>query len=72
MCDGNYLKCRVLVPSNPLDDKGNFNKDSLRVNEGYVESYASQLKEREIVQFERFGFCTFDDKKAMQFIFISK
>ncbi|MDE1870950.1 MAG: glutamate--tRNA ligase [Candidatus Micrarchaeota archaeon] len=72
VCDGNYLKCRILVPDAPLDDEGRFRKDSLRVNEGYIESYASSLREREIVQLERFGFCILDDKERMQFIFISK
>ena len=47
-------------------------RTALRTNSGYIESYATKLKEREIVQLERFGFCILDDKKRMQFIFISK
>lgn len=72
VCDGNYVKCSVLVPGDVVDEKGDFKKDSLRVNLGYIESYATSLKEREIVQLERFGFCILDNKNEMQFIFISK
>jgi glutamyl-tRNA synthetase len=72
VCDGNFVKCSVLVPGAPLDDEGNFKKGSLQVNEGYVESCAAGLNEREIVQFERFGFCVLDNKEKMQFILISK
>lgn len=72
VCDGNYIKCRVLVPGDVVDESGNFRAESLRVNQGYIESYAANLNEREIVQLERFGFCVLDDKKNMQFIFISK
>lgn len=70
--DGNYVKCKVLVPGEVVDDDGKFLKDSLRDNEGYVENYATDLDEKEIVQFERFGFCILDDKRKMQFIFVSK
>jgi glutamyl-tRNA synthetase len=70
--DGGYLKCSVLMPEAPLDDDGNFRKDSLKKNNGYIEEYASNLKKGEIVQLERFGFCILDDKENMQFIFISK
>ncbi len=72
VCDGNYINCSVLVPGDPLDDEGNFRKDSLRTNNGYIESYAKELEEREVVQLERFGFCILDSKREMRFIFISK
>jgi glutamyl-tRNA synthetase len=67
-----YIECSVLMPEPPMDEKGGFRDDSLKTAEGYVESYARRLKEHEIVQFERFGYCILDDKKRMQFIFISK
>ena len=70
--DGNYVECTVIVPMPIVDDEGNFNPGSLQAVSGYVESYAERLKEHEIVQFERFGYCILDDKKKMQFIFISK
>ncbi|MGI0100865.1 MAG: glutamate--tRNA ligase [Candidatus Micrarchaeaceae archaeon] len=72
VCDGNYLKCKVLVPGEVLDGEGNFNRSSLQVNEGYIESYAANLEKGDIIQMERFGFCILDDKDRMQFIFISK
>ncbi len=72
VCDGNYTECKVLAPGNPVDDEGNFINGSLKTVRGYIESYASDLKEKEIVQLERFGFCILDDKEKMQFIFISK
>ncbi|MGD0729033.1 MAG: glutamate--tRNA ligase [Candidatus Micrarchaeaceae archaeon] len=70
--DGNYIPCKIFMPGSPLDEKGEFNPKSLRINEGYVENYAARLDDHEIIQFERFGFCILDDKSKMQFIFISK
>ncbi len=70
--EGNYIECIVLVPMPIVDDEGNFSPNSLQKVSGYVESYAERLNEHEIVQFERFGYCILDDKKGMQFIFISK
>ncbi len=72
VCDGNKIQCSILVPSEPLDSEGNFRRDSLQTNSGYIESYASNLNKGDIVQLERFGFCVLDDKDAMRFIFISK
>ncbi len=66
------VKCTVMVPGEIIDDDGHYNKDSLTVLEGYAESYVSELKEHDIVQFERFGYCILDSKKEMRFIFISK
>ncbi len=68
----NYIKCTVLVAGELLNEKGEVNKESLKTIHGYVEKYAENLKEHDIVQFERFGYCILDDKKKMQFIFISK
>jgi len=70
--EGNFIKGSILVPGDLVDEEGNFIKGSLRTNEGYIESYASNLKERDIVLLERFGFCILDNRKSMQFIFISK
>jgi len=72
VCDGMKMKCSVLIPGELVDGEDNFKIGSMDVNYGYVESYANSLKEREIVQFERFGFCILDNKKEMKFIFISK
>jgi len=65
-------KCKVLIPSNLLNPDGSFNKDSLKESNGFVEDYAAQLNNGDIVQFERFGFCILDDKEKFEFIFISK
>ena len=70
--DGNYMKCSVMIPGELLNDDETVRNDSLKVAEGYVESYASKLKEREIVQFERFGYCVLDEAKSLRFIFISR
>lgn len=70
--EGNYEKCDVMVPGQIVDDNNKFNPNSLEVASGYVESYAKQLKERDIVQFERFGLSTLDNAASLQFIFISK
>jgi len=70
--DGNYVECSVIVPEALVDEEGNARKDSLKLLNGYVESYATKLKVHEIVQFERFGYCILDDKNGMKFIFTSK
>jgi glutamyl-tRNA synthetase len=68
------VKSSVLIAGNLMDDDGNLNEDSLSVLEGYAEAYSAKLKEHDIVQFERFGYCILDKKDgpSLQFIFISK
>ena len=70
--DGNYVKCSVILPGDIIDSKDNFLPDSLKSVNGYAETYTDELKEHEIVQFERFGYCILDSKEAREFIFISK
>jgi glutamyl-tRNA synthetase len=72
--EGSFLRCKVLIPKETVDEAGNFIPDSLQTSTGYVESYASTLKKRDVVQFERFGFVVFDgdEGEAKRFIFISK
>ena len=67
-----HTECMVLIPGNPVNEEGRFNPDSLRTVKGYVEDYANKLKEHEIVQFERFGYCILDNKESMQFVFTSE
>lgn len=69
--EGAYRECTVLVPGPLLDGEGRVMEDSLRVVRGYVEAYAGNLEEHDIVQFERFGYCILDSKEDMRFIFIS-
>ena len=67
-----HMDCEVIIPRPPLKDDGEFDTSSMQISKGYVEKYASKLKEGEIVQFERFGFCKLYDKKKMSFIYLSK
>ncbi len=69
--EGNYIKCSVLIPHEIVDGNDNFNPDSLETAHGYAEGYAKNLREHDIVQFERFGYCILDEKKDMQFILTS-
>ncbi len=68
----NYTECTVLIPENPVDDKGQFNHDSLKTVKGYAEDYVNKLNEHEIIQFERFGYCILDKKEQKEFIFTQK
>jgi glutamyl-tRNA synthetase len=69
---GNFMECIVEVPGEMINEEGEFNPDSLKMETGYVESYASRLGKGDIVQFERFGYCILDDPKSSTFIYISK
>ncbi len=62
---------KILVPQSLVDDSGSVIEDSLSFDEGYCESSCSELKEGQIVQFERYGFCRLDEKKEMRFIFVN-
>jgi glutamyl-tRNA synthetase len=69
---GNFMECSVEVPGEMINEDGEFNPNSLKLETGYVESYASKLGKGDIVQFERFGYCRLDDPKSSTFIYISK
>lgn len=64
------IKCEVLVPTNLLDENGNYNEHSLESRTGYCESACTGIKEGEIIQFERFGFCRLDKKERDKLIFV--
>jgi len=67
---GGKLECEVLVPGDLLGANGEFNPASMRHVKGYCEAACSALKEGDIVQFERFGFCRLDRKNgSLTFIF---
>ena len=67
------IKTRVLMPLPPLKEDGEFDSNSLGLSEGYAEAYAESLKDGEVIQFERFGFCSkHSDEKGVYFIFLSK
>lgn len=67
-----HTECTVLIPENPVNGKDEFNPNSLKIVKGFAEGYINQLKEHEIIQFERFGYCILDKKEQNKFIFISK
>jgi len=63
------LDCEVLRPGGLVLDSGEFNPASLTIDRGYCENSLHSLKEGDIVQFERYGFCRLDSKKPLRFIF---
>lgn len=67
-----HLDCEVLIPKPPLLEGGEFDTESLQVSRGYIEDYATNLKQGDVVQLERFGFCILDNKEKMSFILLSK
>jgi hypothetical protein len=70
---GNPIKVRVLMPLPPLREDGEFDIDSLKTEEGYAEAYVNGLNDGEVIQFERFGFCSkHSDENGAYFIFLSK
>ncbi|HEC88925.1 MAG TPA: glutamate--tRNA ligase [Thermoplasmata archaeon] len=50
-----YLKMNVIVP-HLLYKNGEFNEESIEIVKGYAEKNVEEVKNNEIVQFERFGF----------------
>ncbi|MDE1857347.1 MAG: glutamate--tRNA ligase [Candidatus Micrarchaeota archaeon] len=72
VADPYFVECSVSLPGDLLTDEEEYNPDSMKVEKGFVESYARNLKKGDIVQFERFGYAVLDDKERMDFIFISK
>lgn len=66
---GNYIKCRILLIGDLLNGE-DFDPESMRVYEGYAESYVSNLDEGESIQFEREGFFNLENKKDFSFVSI--
>jgi len=62
-----HMKAEVLVPSELFIEE-KFNKESLRMDEGYCEQECRNLRKGSAIQFVRYGFCILDDEKTMQFI----
>ncbi|MEW5996546.1 MAG: glutamate--tRNA ligase [Candidatus Micrarchaeota archaeon] len=63
------LECEVLKPGDLVLDSGEFNPSSLTIDGGYCEKSIHSLREGDVVQFERYGFCRLDSKKPLRFIF---
>ncbi len=67
----NGVETSVFIPLDLVNEEGSFNENSLKVVKGISEPAVAELKEGEVVQFERFGFVRLDDKNEMRFIFSS-
>ena len=55
-----HVETVVLAPDVLFDDRGEFNKNSLKEFKGFAEESVSTLEVGDIVQFPRFGFCRLD------------
>lgn len=64
-----YIEIDVLKPGELLNNDETFNENSLEKIKGYAEANISNIKQGEIVQFERFGFCRLE-KKNERYVFI--
>ena len=62
--------CEILVPKDLVDSEGKFNPNSLEIVKGLCEVSCTKLKEGEVVQFERFGFCRLDRKDRDKLTFV--
>lgn len=71
VADSNKILCKVLVPYDLLNENGEYDPESLEEAKGYCEKDCEKLKEGDIIQFERFGFCRLDKKgkDELQFVF---
>ena len=65
-----YVEAEILKPGDLLKEDESFNEASLELVKGYAEANISSLEAGRIIQFERFGFCKLDAKKAGKYIFI--
>jgi len=64
------VQCRVKVPHDLLDDKGNYRADSMTADEGFCEPSCRELPDGAIVQFERYGYARLDRKEDNGLVFI--
>ena len=64
------VQCRVKVPHDLLDEKGNYRQDSLTSDEGFCEPSCRELADSAIVQFERYGYARLDRKEDNGLVFI--
>ena len=62
---------KVMVLGDLFNEKGEFNEDSLKWDEGFAESAVTGLEHGDVIQFERYGFCRLDSKEKMEFIFVT-
>ncbi len=70
--NGAAVPARLVVPSELLDDNGNFRPESLRVFDAFAEPECRKIAQGEAVQFERVGFARLDDREKMTFVLSTK
>jgi len=61
------VETKVLVPKSFIDENGNFIENSLEEVKGLAEKNILNIKQNEVVQFERFGFCNYIGNKTFVF-----
>ena len=64
------MKCEILVPKDLVDSAGIYRENSLEIVKGLCESACTNLKEGDVIQFERFGFCRLDKKAKTKLTFV--
>ncbi|MDP3742449.1 MAG: glutamate--tRNA ligase [Candidatus Micrarchaeota archaeon] len=66
----NAVKTKLLIPGELLNENGDFNEDSLKELSGFCPPSVLELKEGDVVQFERVGFARLDKKTKSTATFI--
>ncbi len=64
------IEAEVMELSPLLDKKGEFNEKGIGVAKGHCESNCNDLKEGDLLQFERYGFCRLDRVEKEKLFFI--
>ncbi len=65
----NAIDCEIMVVKDPMNEKQEFDENSLIVEKGKCEKQCLNLKQGDIIQFERYGFCILDKKEnGLRFI----
>jgi glutamyl-tRNA synthetase len=64
------IPCTALIPGDLLDASGEFNTESLKSAEGFCEGACVNIKQGDIIQFERFGFCRLDKTEGGSLTFV--
>ncbi|VVB99437.1 Glutamate--tRNA ligase [uncultured archaeon] len=64
-----YIETEVLRPGDLLKEDESFNENSLETVKGYAEKNVEAVREGDLIQFERFGFCRLDSK-GKNYVFI--
>ncbi|MDQ3885335.1 MAG: glutamate--tRNA ligase [Thermoproteota archaeon] len=54
---------KVMIPKELYKGEAKYNTDSLKIAQGFAESFVSSLRPDTLVQFVRFGFCRIDDNQ---------